>query len=1249
MLKKKNRILTDAFREVKHTKSRFFSLFLLSALSVAFLAGLRTTAPDMQHSADLYFDDTRMMDIHVLSTLGLTQDDVDALAQRPELSQVEGAYTVDAMLSLSTGDSVVKTISYREGGLNQPTLVEGRMPQAPNECLLDSALLDDSMHIGDTLTFDPGDGDMKDAFAYASYTIVGTARTPLYIAIDRGTSTLGSGRVAAYILIPEEGYSLDIYTDIYATVTGAKDLNCYTDAYDDLLEQTTDALSPLGDQRADARYDEVVGDAQDQLAEAQQKLDDAQQEADDELADAAEQLSDARKKLDSGWKDYRSGLTELADRKAEGQRQIEENEQKLADAAEQLSDAENQLSDALYSLQEGETQYESGRLEYEKGVADYESGLAEYESGKKEYDQGAAALASASSQLSAAKQQLDTQQASFDTLVTTLRGYLAPRPAPPSGGDNGETGGETGGGEETPDPGEGEGEAEGVQTQSALSLLTDDDNAASDPLASNSAFLAALRAEQALPADQRTLTPSVDLILSQMAAAQPEAQIPASSAALLAASDALADGWSQYQSGLQSYQSGAAQLSAAAQKLAEAKKQLDDAKQQLDEAEATLSDSRKTLDDGWADYHSGKADYESGLAEYQDGVRQLSDAKQQLREGIADGEKQLASALRTLQKGERDYETGLSDYETGKTEAETKLSDARNELNDAARKIQDIEDCQWYILDRNTNIGFVTFGQDSDRMSGLASVFPLIFFLVAALVCLTTMTRMVEEQRVQIGGLKALGFSKGAIAFKYVGYGFSTGLLGGIFGLIAGCISIPWIIYNAWCIMYALPPITFLPQPFICTVSLLAAVLVLTLSALAACLEALRSVPAQLMRPKAPPAGKRVLLEHIPFLWKRFSFNQKVTLRNLFRYKKRFIMTLAGICGCTALIATGFGIRDSIYAIMDKQYDELTHYTATLSVADNVTDSERQQLTLALDGCDDVADYLMCTQTSVTAETGAYSLSANVVSAATPQELERFFTYRERLSGEAVPFEEDSVLLSEKTATMLDVSPGDTVTLVSGDDRYEVTVTGIIEHYVQHYFYMTDSTYEQVFGHAPDDNSYLLRYVDNTQDTADRVALRLVSLSGVTSLTRLQTMRDTMQHSMEAVDYAVVLIIISAAALAFVVLYNLTNINITERMRELATLKVLGFYDRELSAYVYRENILLTILGALLGLVAGKFLHIYLIHTVEIDMVMFGRNINPSSYVISAVLTVIFSLSVNLVAHKKLKKLSMVESLKTVE
>ena len=1246
---RKNRIWTDALREVKNTKSRFFSLFLLSALAVSFLAGLRTTAPDMQHSADLYFDETQMMDLHILSTLGLTEDDVAALSSRSELAQVEGAYTVDAMVPLSSGDIIVKTLSYREDGLNRPTLTEGRMPVSSNECLLDDALLDDSLHIGDTITLDPGSGDMEGALAHTEYTIVGTARSPLYISVDRGTTTLGSGRVAAYLLIPEEGYALDTYTDLYATVAGARELNAYSDAYDDLLEQTADALEPLGEERADARYDSVVDEAKEELADAQAEFDEAEQTVNQELADAERELWDAREQLDSGWSDYRDGVQTLEQEKADGEQQIADGEAELDDAAAELDDAKQQLEDALIELKDGEVQYEQSLFLYQKGLSDYESGKADYELGLKQYEEGKkqlddarAALSAASDQLNAAKQQLDTQQASFDTLLSTVRSFLTV-PDPDSKP------------EPEPTPGE-DGAAAAPLDESA----PEEDGGTEAPggstpmFSTNEELLTALRAEQDLPEEQRQLTRTVDAILTGIAAIQPEA--PANTAALLAAADALDDGWKQYESGLASYNSGAAKVSAAAAELREAKKELDEAEQtlsdslsQLQEAEQELKDGRKELDDGWAEYEDGQTQYADGLADYQQGCADLEDAKQKLREGIADGEAELSAALRDLQSGEADYEDGVSEYETGKQDAEAELSDARRELNDAARKISEIEDCKWYILDRNTNVGFVTFGQDSDRMSGLASVFPLIFFLVAALVCLTTMTRMVEEHRVQIGGLKALGYGKGAIALKYVGYGFSAGLLGGLAGLILGCTLIPWVIYNAWCIMYALPPITYQMQPVICVVAVAAAVLVLTLSALAACLGTLRAVPAQLMRSKAPPAGKRVLLEYIPFLWRRFSFNQKVTLRNLFRYKKRFLMTLVGICGCTALIVTGFGLRDSIFAIMDKQYDELTHYTASVAVEDNLTDSERQELTRVLDNCDDVADYLMATETAVTAETEQYSVSASVISAVTPDALERFFTFRDRTSGQSVPFDENSVLISEKTADLLGAKVGSTITLVSGDNRYEATVTGIVEHYVQHCIYLTDGMYQQIFGEAPDHNTYYLRYVDTNPDTADRVALQLVSLSGVTSLTRLETVRDTLQHSMEAVDYAVVIVIISAAALAFVVLYNLTNINITERMRELATLKVLGFYDRELSSYVYRENVILTVLGTLVGLFAGKLLHIYLIHTVEIDMVMFGRDIHLMSYALAAILTVVFSLAVNLAAHRKLKGLIMVESLKTVE
>ncbi len=1203
----KNRVWTDAWREVKNTKSRFLSLFLLSALAVAFLSGLRAAAPDMKHSADCYFDASNTMDLHILSTLGLTEDDVAAVGAFDSIETAEGAYTVDAMISLESGDMIVKTLSYRPGGLNRPALVDGRMPEQPNECLLDARLLTDGLKIGDSVTLDPGE-DMEGAFRYQEYTIVGLADSPLYISIDRGTTTLGAGRVGAFLLLPEEGYTLDYYTDLYASVEGARSLNSYSDEYEGLMDATTDAMDALGDERADGRYDEVVGEANEKLADAETELRDAEQEAEEKLSDAERELRDARRELDDGWREYYNGKNTF-------ETEIADAQQKIADGEAELTDAYVELGDAKATLNNSETEYESGLFDYQRGLADYErgrtlyeEGLKQYEDGLAEYRSGAAALSAgqaqlraAAEQLNAAKATLDEQQAGFETLLATVRGALS---------------------------------------FYGFSFDTDE------------ALFTALHD----PAQGPALFGTLDLLLSGMQAAQPDAGIPGSTAELLAAKQQLDDGWAEYKSGLAQYESGVAQmnagsaaLSSAWTELSNAKKQLDeteaqlaDARVELDDAETVMADARIELDDGWTQYEDGLAEYETGKAD-------LEQAKLDLATAITDGEAELADAYQKLTDGEREYRNGLAEFEDAKQEAEEKLSDARRELNDAKRKIAEIEDCKWYILDRNTNIGFVTFGQDGDRMTGLASVFPLIFFLVAALVCLTTMTRMVEEQRVQIGGMKALGYEKGAIALKYVGYGFAAGLLGGIAGLILGVTMIPLIIYNAWCIIYALPPITFLPQPGTAVLSVAAATAVLTLSALAACLSVLTASPAQLMRPKAPPAGKRVLLEYLPALWKRFSFNQKVTVRNLFRYKKRFIMTLAGIAGCTALIVTGFGLRDSIFEIMDIQYDELSHSNVSIAVEDDMTPSEHQELLRVLDGSDAAADYLLCTETSVTAETSRYSLALTVVSAEEPAALERFCTFRERVSHAPVPFGEDSVLLSEKTANMLGVGVGDSLTLVSGDERYEATVTGIIEHYVQHYIYTTDTMYEQIFGEPPAHNSYWVACPDANEETLDALASQLVNLSGVTNLTRITTLRDTMMHSLQSVDYAVVVIIISAAALAFVVLYNLTNINITERMRELATLKVLGFYDRELSSYVYRENIILTILGAVIGLFLGKALLMYLIGTVEVDMVMFGRQIKPMSYLLGAVLTALFSLLVNLAAHRKLKQLDMVESLKTVE
>ncbi|MDE6108226.1 MAG: FtsX-like permease family protein, partial [Oscillospiraceae bacterium] len=756
-------------------------------------------------------------------------------------------------------------------------------------------------------------------------------------------------------------------------------------------------------------------------------------------------------------------------------------------------------------------------------------------------------------------------------------------------------------------------------------------------------------------------------------------QLDAAGAQLDEARAQIAAGQRQYDRGLREYNDGIAELEEAAQKLSDARIELTDGKVELDDGWGQLADGRKELDDGWAELWEAEeelsdawqkledaaqelADGEAelidarqklddGWAEYEDGLRELEEGWENLARETAKGERELADALEELNDGEKEYADGLIEYEDAKAEADEKLSDARRELNDARRKIAEIEDCKWYILDRNTNAGYVSYDQDAQRMGNLAQVFPLIFFLVAALVCLTTMTRMVEEQRVQIGGLKALGYSRGAIAKKYVGYGFLASFGGGLIGLAVGCTLIPFIIFNAWKVMYTVGDLKITLFPGIYALAVGAAVFCVAGTALATSFATLTAVPATLMRPRAPQAGKRVLLERVGFIWKRLSFTRKVTVRNLFRYKKRFWMAVIGIGGCTALLITGFGLRDSIHGFFDKQYDEITTYHGTVSLGDKVTADEILEIGRELDRQELVESWTTTADTMVTVESGKRSVDGNVYLCGATDESKfgEFIHLRDPETGAPIPLSDRGAIITQKLSEMLGVTVGEEITVVDNNVRTRVPVVGITENYIFHYIYLSREGYRSFFGEEPRVDSIMVRYVKDTVENSDRVASAILPLAGVSSVSRTDSLRQSVLRGLEGVDYAVVVVVISAAALAFVVLYNLTNINITERLRELATLKVLGFNDREMSQYVYRENIFLTFFGILLGLVMGKFLHQWLVMTVEIDMAMFYRKAEPLSYVLAAVLTVVFSFLVNIAAKRRLRKIDMVESLKTVE
>lgn len=1357
-----NRLLTDTLREIKNTRSRFISIMILSALAVCFLAGLRVTEPDMKNSVDQYLDAQRLMDLRVVSTLGLTEEDVEVLSRQEGVELAQGAYTIDATVKVEDKDSTVKVLSFTDN-LNIPDLQEGRLPEKAGECLVEPRFLQETgLSVGDTITLDSGTGDYKDALKQTEFTIVGSANSPLYIGVERGSSTLGTGKVSYFILLPMESFDMETYTDAYLLFEGASQLVTYSDAYEQLVEERTDQLEPLSKERAQLRGDSIRDEAQEEINKAKQELSDAEAEVAQELADAEAELSDARKKLDDGWAEYRDGENTFNQEIADAEQEIADGEQELADAWQELLDGENELKDARKELDDGWVDYEEGREEYLDGLQDYYEGERKYEDGLKEYEDGVAELEDARkelddgwdeyydgvrqynsgvSKLNAGRRELQQQEAAFQDGLTQFRNQLPALGLPTYGSNSellsamaGEQGAVIDGVLNTTRNNLSSGiqlldgiaklesqlgdyanvdtgtlTAQKSQLESAISAIQsgiqtlEGQLAALDPAAEDyEAKKAALEGqiaeqqqalaqrqgelaglEQVIPYKQQldslraqrdaagltnTTSQQLQSQLDQLYTTVNGQKVPVSTSVFLSGNQAIQDGWQeiydgeaelasarrqlnsakkQLEEGEEEYEDGVAQLEDAKKELDDAKKELDDGWAELEDGRLELEDAKKKLDDGEADYAQGLKDWQDGKKEYEDGLVELQDGKKTLEQERADGLAELADAKKELDDGEAEYADGYQEYLDGKAEAEAEIADAKKKVEQAQRDLDDLDDCEWYLLDRDTNMGFVSYSMDADRMGNLASVFPLIFFLVAALVCLTTMTRMVEEQRVAIGGMKALGYSKGAIAIKYVGYGFLASAVGSLVGLAVGLTLLPWIICTSWKIIYTFGPIHYGIEPVTSVTACLAAVGTVTLSALGACFNTLAAVPAQLMRPKAPPMGKRILLERITPLWRRLSFNYKITLRNLFRYQKRFWMTVIGIGGCAALIVTAFGLRDSIFAVMEKQYEEIYRYSAQLGLVEHITPGEWAEVEKALEGSDLVGDWTKEHTETVTAETDAYTADATLEVVENSEVLERFVNLRHRTDNDTVTLPNDGVILTEKLSLLLDVEVGDTITL-DGDSRVEVRVADITEHYIQHSIYMSQACYEQVFGQTPEENAVLVSY--NTQaEGAQELEQKLVSLDGVSSLTRIEDTRKTFGTSLESVDYAVALIIVCAAALAFVVLYNLTNINITERMRELATLKVLGFYDGELSAYIYRENVILTVFGVAMGMVMGKLLQQWLILTVEIDLLMFGRTVAPTSYLWAVLLTTVFSLVVNLAAHRKLKKLDMVESLKTVE
>ena len=1125
----------ELFREIWKTKNRFLSILAIIAVGTGFFAGVKVCCPDMKLTANHYFEDTRLMDLHLKSTLGFTDEDVDTIQNTEGIRGMMPAYSVDSFVEATDNTSIiVKALSIPinaseedENYLNRPVLKEGRLPQKSGECVVErSSLANVDFSIGSKITLYLKTSDIKDSLKTDTFTIVGVIESPQYISFSRGNSLIGDGSIDAFVMIPEQDFNFEVYTDLYLTLDSTKGVSPFEEEYDRLVEEKAATLEGIAERRAQARYDEIHEDAQAEIDQAKQELADGEKIRDEELSKAEKQLASAKKELDDGYREYQDGKATY--------------DQQIADAQTQLANGKQELAD--------------GQAEYENGLAQYQEGLQKWES-----------------ELNNGKEQLNGAKATVAGINSILENYETVSIADPA---------------EFPEQVQ-----QIIAAAQQLAAADGSDGSAFANLLTG--YIQAPTAQK--PALKAAIQQAVDTINTNLAAQ--ESVLNAGFTKLNALKEGKTAEGVTYTEEEQKLVDSNTLLTETAQKLTAAK-------QELAEKEALLEEEKEK------------------------GLQELADAKQKLTDGQAE------------------YDKGLAEYESQKAESAAELEDARKKIKDAENQLAELSEQVWYVWDRNNNPGYSGYEEDAQKVDAIAKVFPVFFVLVAALVCLTTMTRMVEEERTQIGTMKALGYGKGTIVSKYLLYAITASIIGSAIGLTIGFQLFPRVIIRAYSILYFMPdPMTPFRWDYAAACTTVA-VLCTGLSAFAACNKALNSTPAKLMRPRAPKSGKRVLLERVSFIWSKLSFIHKVTLRNIFRYKRRVSMTVIGIAGCTALMLTGFGLKYSISSIADKQYGNIFVYDAIAVMEDDVDDPDALQA--FLDDTAGVTQSIKIVHRSLDATNGSAIKTINLYVPQDPEQIGDYIHLRERIGHEPLSLTDEGVIINEKLAKLLSLSAGDEITLNNPDGRpITVPITGVCENYALNYVYMSPTLYESSFRTEPAYNTFLFNVSEDCVRSA--AAEQLLDHGGILGVSYSSEGMGRFIDMMSSLNSIVWVLIISAGALAFIVMYNLVNINVNERIRELATIKVLGFYDKEVSAYIYRENNIAAAIGILIGLVLGVFLERFVILTAEVDAVMFAPDISVPCFLFAAALTVLFTLIVNITLHFQLKKINMVESLKSVE
>lgn len=968
-------------RTIFGSLGRYIAILAIIALGVGFFAGIKNTKASMMITCDDYVEEYNMYDFRLVSTYGFTEDDEKAIRNTDKVAAAEGSVTADFFSLDKKGNSIVLRAHSITEKINNVDLLEGRMPEANDECLADSHFYS-AKDIGKKIKVtDENDKAEKDALAYEEYRIVGIMNSPYYmVKTERGTTSLGDGRIDAYIYAPAGAFTSEYFTELFVKCSERGFI--FSEEYDDNMVAAEPVITEAANERAQVRYDDIVSEAEKEITKGKAELDDGKAVLENKKISAYDQLDNAKATLDQKNRELSSGKQELQSQKS--------------------------------SLT-------SQRQQVAGGIAQVQQQLAEIDS-------------TAMPEAAAALQQQLSQ----------LQGNLA---------------------------------------------------------------------------------------------------------------------------------------------------QIDAGLSQISQKEKELQSAQTQIDRGYDEYYSGVKDAD----------RQFAAAEEELAQGAA-------------------------------------------ELEEAEAEIGKIEKPELYIQDREDNLGYGSFESNADIVDSIAKIFPVFFFMIAALVCSTTMSRMIEDERMQIGTLRALGYTTGKIMFKYMFYSGSAAMIGCIAGFLAGSKYFPYFIWIAYGMMFGFAPLKFHIDWQLGLISLAVSLLCSMGTTYTACRGQLKHMPAEILRPKAPKSGKRILLEHIGFIWNHLKFLHKVTARNIFRYKKRMIMMLLGIGGCTALVVAGFGINDSVAGLADDQYSRIETYDMTVAFSEKIDTDTRKNFEAEFD--DDLKSVAVLQQTSVNGE-GAKAKKACNLMITSDDNISKAVNFEYEGTGLDYP-ERGEVMINNKLAEMLGVGTGDSITLNYDDTKtVSLKVSGIYRNYVSNYMYINAETYEQDMGKEYEPSMMFV----TLKDDADlrEVSGRINKFDDVIAVSANEDVKNRVDDMMVSLNYIIILVIGCAGALAFIVLFNLGNINITEREREIATIKVLGFYPRETGSYVFRENLMLVLLGIAVGLPGGFALHKFIMSRIVVDAVAFNDVVEPLSYVYTVIVVLGFAFIVDVILRSKLTRINMAEALKSVE